>query len=257
MNDPFNKNWSEENTPSPEASGVIAHADITIIFDRSGSMSSMQEAVVEGFNSFVKEMKDTPGDSKWTLIQFDDRDSARGAGEEFPLVSFEQKGEREVPFLTADDYKPRGGTALIDAVCSTIQKVSSRVSGQEDHTKVIMMIVTDGCENQSREFNNRRMREMIGETQGRGWQYIYLGANQDSFAEAGNIGIGGQWLNQTAGGALIAPPMGLSSGYSAVNNFVSTSAGISQAFASGMIGVCATVSGSIRNRNMVQPNVVV
>ncbi|MCR9120439.1 MAG: VWA domain-containing protein, partial [bacterium] len=55
---------------------------------------------------------------------------------------------------------------------------------------VVFVIMTDGKENSSREFTNAQVKEMI-ETQQSvySWRFLFLGANQDAFAEAGGMGI--------------------------------------------------------------------
>ena len=51
-------------------------------------------------------------------------------------------------------------------------------------------ILTDGEENSSREFKKETVRKMIEEqTNVYKWQFVFLGANQDAFAEAGGMGI--------------------------------------------------------------------
>ena len=47
------------------------HTDITIILDRSGSMNSIKQATIDGFNSFIKEHQTLSSTVKLTLVQFD------------------------------------------------------------------------------------------------------------------------------------------------------------------------------------------
>jgi len=224
--------------------------DITVIFDRSGSMESMKHAVVEGFNSYVKEMRQTPGDTRWTLVQFDDPSSAAGAGEKFPDVLFENVGEKDVPFLSLPSqtydpalgkvsvYNPRGNTALVDALYVTIGKTKERLDKYlvEDRPRGAIVIVTDGQENNSRKHTSDELRALIAECQvKRDWQFVYLGANQDSFVEAKKYGIGAG-LNY----------MGVVSGTLAnVGNYLPTAEGLVQAIDYGMRGMAACVSGSM------------
>jgi len=166
--------------------------DITIILDRSGSMRSIRDATVQGINAFIEDVNKVPGEGVWTLVQFDDPDSARGAREPFPHVVFENVSSIHVPRFEAADFKPRGSTALVDAVCLTVQKVKTRVLAvpEEYRPKVMVVIMTDGMENASREFTSAQLREMLAEAQSaHGWEVLYLGANQDAFAEAGKYGI--------------------------------------------------------------------
>lgn len=223
-----------------------AYADITIVFDRSASMMSLKPAVLEGFNDYVRKMRQTPGDSKWTMVQFDDRDSARGAKENFPNTVFSQKSETEVPFLEPGDFKPRGSTALVDACCEVIKDTELRTSGQE--VKVIIGIFTDGMENASQKHTSAEMREMIARVEkDRGFEFLYFGANQDAFQEAQKHGI--QGVVPTAGfGAHYGSDLlsgGLARSASKVNNFECSRMGMMMAIASGMVGISNFVSGSI------------
>lgn len=47
------------------------YTDITIILDRSGSMSCIREGTIQGINAFIAEQKAIPGDGCWTLALFD------------------------------------------------------------------------------------------------------------------------------------------------------------------------------------------
>src|SRR5262249_33726049 len=97
-----------------------------------------------------------------------------------------------VPRLELADFKPRGSTALVDAVCTTIGRIKARVLAVPEayRPKVMLVIMTDGLENASREFTSAQLREMVAEAQSvHGWEVLYLGANQDAFAEAGKYGV--------------------------------------------------------------------
>ncbi len=249
-----------EEDPIPQK----AYADVTIVFDRSASMMPMRDAVIEGFNDYVKKMQETPGDTRWTLVQFDDPDSAKGAHEPFPTTVFEHKAEMDVPFLTKVDFRPRGVTALVDAVCKVIERTELRCSGREDQVKPVIAIFTDGQENSSVDFTSAQMREKIACFSKKGCEFLYFGANQDAFAEAGKHGIpisagsgtAGSWMEGMIGGALVAPDGrvaynaspemgGLAAGSSPINSFIPTAEGMRMAIGSGMVGLAATVSGGI------------
>ena len=88
---------------------------------------------------------------------------------------------------------PRGSTALLDAVGRAINETGDRLAKTPEQDRpglVVFVIVTDGQENSSKEFSKARIKEMIDEQQKKyNWQFTFLGANQDAFAEAGGIGI--------------------------------------------------------------------
>ena len=90
-------------------------------------------------------------------------------------------------------YAPGGLTALLDAVGNAIISVEKRMKEMPEGSKpskVIMVIITDGQENQSREFSSSQIKKMVEERQtSRFWEFMFLAANVDAFSEAGAIGV--------------------------------------------------------------------
>jgi uncharacterized protein YegL len=159
------------------------HAEIICILDRSGSMQSIASDAIGGFNTFIEEQKKVPGTASVSLVLFDNE----------YLKIYENKNLNEVETLTAETFIPRGMTALLDAVGRTINTVGERLSQtpEEDRPeKVMVCILTDGLENASTEFTKNKIKEMITHQREKySWEFAFLGANQDAFAEAGAIGI--------------------------------------------------------------------
>lgn len=154
--------------------------DITIIMDRSGSMQSCREEAENGLNRFIEEQKNQPGEALFSLVQFDDQ---------YELVH-QAVPIKKVPLCS---LVPRGMTALLDAVGRTINTTGERLAAMTKAERpglVIMMIITDGMENASQEFKRTQIKDMITHQQQKyNWQFTFLGANQDAFAEAGAMGI--------------------------------------------------------------------
>jgi hypothetical protein len=157
--------------------------EIAYILDRSGSMQCMQEPAVAAFNDFIKIQLDVPGDARLTLVQFDD-------AYEVPIASMPIQ---EVPQLTAATYTPRGSTALLDAIGRTIKETSTRIdaiSEADRPGKVILTIFTDGQENASREYTAKHISDLIRLYRDqKGWEFIFLAANQDAIASAAAMNI--------------------------------------------------------------------
>lgn len=154
--------------------------DITLVVDRSGSMQSIRGDAEGGVNAFLHQQAREPGEAFVTLIEFD---------HEYDFIY------RGVPIRNCSDYKltPRGSTALLDTLGRAITETGIRLNLMTEADRpglVIFVIMTDGQENASREFTRERVREMIGHQQQHyHWQFTFLGANQDAFAEAGLLGV--------------------------------------------------------------------
>lgn len=156
---------------------------ILVILDKSGSMSPLQEETISGFNQFIEEQRQVSDDAIVSLVTF-----SYG-----PEVVYDKINIDDVEDLDKESYKPSGYTALLDAIGTGIRLVGNHWSKHPNESKdvrVITCIMTDGFENNSREYNEDTIANMIKDhTDNFGWEFIYLGANQDSFSVAGNLNI--------------------------------------------------------------------
>jgi uncharacterized protein YegL len=154
--------------------------DITLVVDRSGSMQAIRADAEGGVNALIEEQRKEPGEAALTLVQFDT---------EYEVV------HRGVPIGDVPAYSlvPRGMTALLDAVGRAINETDERIRSmpEEDRPGLVLFVInTDGLENSSQEFTKDQIKEMIEEQQKENdWHFTFLGANQDSFAEARAMGI--------------------------------------------------------------------
>ncbi len=154
--------------------------EITVLLDRSGSMHAVQEETVEGFAAFVGKQRKVDGSCRLTLHQFDTV---------YQTVYCNRPIHR-VPQLR---LFPRGGTALLDAMGKCIRDNAARIERLPVTSRpfrTIMVIITDGLENSSREFSREQVSSLVRHhTEQQDWQFVYLGANQDAIYEAGRMGI--------------------------------------------------------------------
>lgn len=153
--------------------------EIIAIIDRSGSMQNIAADAIGGFNTFLADQKTVPGEARMTLALFDDKFEYVYAGA--PLASAEP--------LTDKTFVPRGGTALLDAIGRTLNEQDSRIKGDNWAEKVIVCILTDGGENQSREYKHDQIQTMVKHAEQHGWSFVFLAANQDAFAAGASYGI--------------------------------------------------------------------
>jgi Mg-chelatase subunit ChlD len=157
--------------------------EIIFVLDKSGSMESIRKETVVGFNDFVHRQLTEPGETKISLILFDTKYSVLYSG--IPL--------QEAIDLTFASYEPDGGTALLDALGTAIDRTGQRlaeIAPNERPSKVIVVILTDGQENSSQEYSVQQVLDKVRhQTKVYGWEFIFLGANQDAWLEAGKLGI--------------------------------------------------------------------
>lgn len=159
------------------------YTHITLILDRSGSMMSVRGDVIGGVNRFIEEQKAVPGECTFTLVQFDDSDPYETIVDFKPIAEVKPLG---------DEYSPRGWTPLYDAVGLGIVRTGEKLAslpGDQRPSKVVFVTQTDGMENRSKEYTRERVAAMTkDQTEKYGWQFVYLGANQDALAVGASIG---------------------------------------------------------------------
>lgn len=158
-------------------------AMICLILDRSGSMAGREADVIGGVNTFLDEQKKLPDPASIAMVRFD----TSGVERFRPMQAL-----AEAKHITAEDYQPRGGTPLLDAIGKTLVELDNDWKAEQPE-RAILVIVTDGQENESHEYTKAKIKEMIESRQSSGkWSIVYLGANVDAFAEAGSMGISRQ-----------------------------------------------------------------
>lgn len=100
---------------------------------------------------------------------------------------------RAVKPITASEYQSGGNTALIDAIGKTIDKIGNvqkNTAKEYRADKVLFVIITDGCENASRQYSADRVKAMVERQKSKhGWEFIFLGANIDAAETAAHFGI--------------------------------------------------------------------
>jgi hypothetical protein len=154
---------------------------VVVILDRSGSMESVRNDMEGGFNKFVEDQRKLPGRCTVSLYQFDD---------EYMEV-YSNKDIKEVPPLS---LVPRNFTALYDGIGKTFNNVGAVLAAlkEEDRPgKVVVVVITDGQENASKEFSRDQIKGMIEVQQSKySWQVVFMGANFDAYGEGASLGVG-------------------------------------------------------------------
>lgn len=157
--------------------------EAVLVIDRSGSMSSIKKSTIDSINEFLNSLRTNGLETKVTLVQFDNKYEVQVDG---TLVNLVQD-------LNESTFVPRGMTALHDAIGKTINTVGERLSKtkEEDRPeKLMFVIITDGFENASHEFDSSKIKSMIAHQKLKyNWNFVFLGANQDAIFTAQQFGI--------------------------------------------------------------------
>ena len=159
------------------------YTEIIYILDRSGSMGGLESDTIGGFNSMMEQQKKTGEKAVVSTVLFDD--VCEVIHDRVPIEKIEK--------MTDKQYYVRGCTALLDAVGGAIHHIGNvhKYAREEDRPeKTIVVITTDGMENASCKYSRDKIEKMVKRQQKKyGWEFIFIGANIDAYAEAQKYGI--------------------------------------------------------------------
>lgn len=157
--------------------------ELVFILDRSGSMSGLESDTIGGYNSLLEKQKKESGEAIITTVLFDDQ---------YELIH-DRTNLKGIKSITEKEYYVRGTTALLDAIGKTINKIKNaqeNIIEEERVENVMIVIITDGLENASCEYNYQKIRQMIELQKTKySWEFIFLGSNIDAIATAESFGI--------------------------------------------------------------------
>jgi uncharacterized protein YegL len=157
--------------------------EIIAILDNSGSMANLTNDTIGGYNTFINDQKNIPGEAILTTVFFNTNYQ----------IFHDRMDIKKVKPITEKEYHAGGSTALLDAMGKTINNVGLQLHNMaedERPSKVIVFIITDGEENASKEFTNEKIKEMVElQKNSYNWEFLFMGANIDSFSVAETIGI--------------------------------------------------------------------
>ena len=180
---------------------------IGVLVDRSGSMNMIRSDTEGGLRTFLQEQAAQPGEARVSLAQFDNY---------FESV-YENAPIESVHYTLV----PRGMTALLDAIgvfITDLGAMLAKIDEADRPSKVVVVILTDGAENSSREWTVEKVRELVTQQErDYNWEFVFMGANIDAIATAGQFGIKAD--NAIDYGATKA---GVGNVFAAASNYVST-----------------------------------
>jgi hypothetical protein len=159
---------------------------ICVVADQSGSMHPLRDDTIGSYNQYLAEQRSAalPGDT-WTLVLFNTELAMPVRG--WPVA--------DVAELTPETYRPRGDTALLDAVARAVEAMDGTL-GPGD--RALVVVITDGKENASRTATKAGVRELIRAREATGaWTFAYIGADPSTYDEAVSLGIARQNVSRS------------------------------------------------------------
>ena len=157
--------------------------ELVFILDKSGSMASLEQDTIGGFNAMIEKQKKLDGECIVSCVLFDNGQK----------VVYDRVPLSEVRPMTEEDYTAGGCTALVDALGKSVKYIGNihkhlREEDIPEHT--VFVITTDGMENASREYSSDKVKKMVSKkTEKNGWEFLYLAANIDAVETGAAIGI--------------------------------------------------------------------
>ena len=145
-----------------------------IILDESGSMLSIENTTIQGFNEIVQTVKGI-------ATQYPEQEHF------ISFVTFNGLGIKTLHFcepvekleeINAESYQPGASTPLYDAMGFSLGKLRKELEGKTDY-HVLVTILTDGEENSSKEYSGTAIKKLVEELTEKNWTFTYIGTDHE------------------------------------------------------------------------------
>ena len=181
---------------------------VCFVIDESGSMAISQTDVIGGFKTVIDEQKENKeGTCSVSLFKFEDEVTEVYRGKDI----------NDVEYLDKHSYSPGGCTAMNDGIGTAIDRIGKWLDGMKEEDKPeknLIVIMTDGMENASKEYTGQQVRDMIKHQEEKyNWTFMYLGTDITDAKAAVDLGISNRGYSSRDN---------LSLAYTSINSIVST-----------------------------------
>ena len=172
--------------PAPERDDDPGAVHSYILLDRTGSMSSIWDEALTSVNAYAAsvgeadegEIEGSDIKTDVTLAIFDFQESMQ-----FDVLR-EKVGAEDWTDVTNEEANPRGMTPLFDAIGRVVSLAEA-----DDPEKAVIVIMTDGLENSSRELTRDGAKAALDRAEAKGWEVVFLGAEFARFDDAEAVGV--------------------------------------------------------------------
>ena len=158
--------------------------NVVFVIDESGSMTGTEQDVIGGFKKVIDEQREIKdGTCSVSYFKF---------ASEIEEV-FVGKDLKDVEYIDGK-YRPGGMTALFDGVGTAIDRIGKWLDSMKEEDKpekTLVVIMTDGGENYSKEYSASKVKEMIKHQEDKyNWSFIYMGSDLTDAHDANSLGFG-------------------------------------------------------------------
>lgn len=156
---------------------------VCLLIDRSGSMMANRDETEGAINAFIARQKEESSETQVRGVRLAEFDH------QYDVVH----ALTDAPDLSDYTLTPRGMTALLDAMGAEIAAFGEELASMKEDDRpghVVFAVMTDGIENHSREYTHEQIKKLVERQQAEfGWEFVYLGANQDAVVEGAKLGV--------------------------------------------------------------------
>lgn len=154
---------------------------VCFVIDESGSMSRSIDDVKGSIKNVIEEQKkEKDGSCSISLFRF-------GTDVTKDFVG------KDINEIDEIKYEPRGMTSMNDGIGIAIDETGKWLSDMKEEdrpSKNLIVIMTDGQENNSKEYSLAKVKEMIKHQEEKyNWSFIYMGADITSKKDSDDLGI--------------------------------------------------------------------
>jgi len=172
---------------------ATATTHVCLVLDRSGSMQAIHDDALGGVNSYITSAKQDRAlyESRFSMITF--------SSESLDTIRKNEVMETVKP-ISSEEYRCGGWTPLYDAIGRGIGVLDEAMQGKVG-AKAILVVMTDGQENASREFSHEKISALLKARQEQGWLVTFLGEGLEVSRQGTNLGTYAGSVAAYAGGA--------------------------------------------------------
>ena len=164
--------------------------ELVFVIDASGSMCNLVQDTIGGFNSLIEKQKQDDGETRITAVLFNHR----------VKKIYDNADVNTIEPLNENTYVTGGCTALYDGIGTAIDSVGERLAAtpeDERPAKIIVVVITDGYENASKEYTSNDVKSRIKHQESKySWEFMYLGADINSMRESSVLGFNPSYSKQ-------------------------------------------------------------